>query len=70
MINYSIIPPEERLEEEEPEDTREIEVDGVKLEVKLTSDQTGEIIRVISTNPQDYLTYQPGSEIEFGPQVN
>ncbi len=40
------------------------------MEVKLTSDQTGEIIRVISTNPQDYLTYQPGSEIEFSPQVN
>ncbi len=48
---------------------QEIEVAGAKLMVEQTGIAQGRVIRLLSTNPQDYLTaqYQPGTEIRFRP---
>ncbi|GAB6098816.1 hypothetical protein JCM16358_06950 [Halanaerocella petrolearia] len=64
---YSIIPEEELLEEEEPKQRKEIEVDGVTMEVDLETPYSGKVVRVISSNPDDYMSYSPGAQVEFGP---
>jgi hypothetical protein len=68
-LNYSIIDEEELTAGVNSEmfTTREqINVNGVIMEVDLES---GELIRVISSNPASYLLYQPGLEISFQPQI-
>jgi hypothetical protein len=67
---YSIIPTEDLLEfEYSDKERKEIEIRGVKLEVELTSHHSGKIVKIISSNPQDYLYYQPGQEIDFGTKI-
>lgn len=45
----------------------EINCRGLIMEIDLNS---GELLRVISSNPGDYLIYQPGLKIDFVPQVH
>lgn len=48
---------------------QEIEVAGAKLMVEQTGIAQGRVVRLISTDPRDYLQaqYQPGTEIKFVP---
>jgi len=50
---------------------QEIEVGGVKLLVEQQTMDTCRIVRLISTNPRDYLNneLQPGTELKFVPQI-
>lgn len=68
-MHYSIFVDGLWLDEQLEEERMEIDYNGVKMEVKVNSLNSGEIIRVISSNPNDYLNdqYQPGTKIEFAP---
>lgn len=44
----------------------EFELENLVLEVDTVS---GELLRIISSNPGDYLLYQPGTKIDFIPQI-
>ena len=44
----------------------EFSLEGIIIEVDIDS---GELVRVISSNPGDYLLYQPGHKINFIPQL-
>jgi len=48
---------------------QEIEVAGAKLMVEQTGISQGRVVRLLSTDPRDYLLeqYQPGTEIRFMP---
>lgn len=49
---------------------QEIEVGGAKLLVEQQSMDKCRVVRLISTNPADYLRseFQPGTELKFVPQ--
>jgi len=70
-MHYSIFVDGLWLDEdnEEMEETMELDYDGVTMEIKVTDINAGEIVRVISSDPNDYLNaqYQPGTKIEFRP---
>ncbi|MCK8816457.1 YlzJ-like family protein [Natroniella sulfidigena] len=71
-MNYSVIAPEFLAEEEITEDQLlEVEIDGITLEVKMNSMESGEVVRIISSNPNDYLLsdYQPGNNIKLKPVI-
>ncbi|MGM0370132.1 MAG: YlzJ-like family protein [Bacillota bacterium] len=68
-MNYSIIAEDELtagVTEEMFTTRQQINVNGVIMEVDLES---GELIRIISSNPASYLLYQPGLQISFQPQI-
>ncbi|ADL13074.1 YlzJ-like family protein [Acetohalobium arabaticum] len=74
MVYYSIIPAGDIFAEEDEEaeeELVELEVDGVTMLINQTEVDKGEIVKVISSNPQDYLNadYQPGTMIKFEPQI-
>ncbi|MBM7623451.1 YlzJ-like family protein [Sporohalobacter salinus] len=73
MVNYSIFPIEEIFYEEEEEEGEllELEVDGMTMLIKQTEIDQGEIVKIISSNPQDYINvdYQPGTMVKFEPQI-
>ena len=66
---YSIIDDEFLIEDEETADLQEVEVNGLILEINFDSIESGEVTRIISSNPSDYLIpqYQPGTKVEFKP---
>ncbi|OCL27165.1 hypothetical protein U472_06725 [Orenia metallireducens] len=70
-MHYSIFVDGLWLDEDSEEiaETVELDYNGVTMEVKVTDINAGEIVRVISSNPNDYLIsqYQPGTKIEFRP---
>ncbi|PRX33590.1 YlzJ-like protein [Orenia metallireducens] len=70
-MHYSIFVDGLWLDEdtEEMAETMELDYNGVTMEIKVTDINAGEIVRVISSNPNDYLNtqYQPGTKIEFHP---
>lgn len=72
MLYYSIVPGEMIFaeEEEEPE-LVELNVDGVTIVVRQIDSNQGEIVKLISSDPQNYmnLDYQPGNIVEFVPQI-
>ncbi|WP_035571277.1 YlzJ-like family protein [Halonatronum saccharophilum] len=70
---YSILADGLWLEEDyQDEETFEIENNGVTLELKSDSTNSCEVVRIISSNPQDYLNsdYQPGTKVEFKPFIS
>jgi len=74
MVLYTTMPLETVLEGFDQVQRRylELEVDGgVRLLVEQTGANEGRIVRLISTDPQDYLQecYQPGRSIKFIPQL-
>ncbi|SDB98068.1 MULTISPECIES: YlzJ-like family protein [unclassified Candidatus Frackibacter] len=79
MLYYSIIPGEVIFNEEDEEvvgtketDLIEVEVNGITMLVKQTEVDAGEIVKVISSNPKDYLNlnYQPGNVVQFTPEFS
>ncbi len=73
-IIYTILPIELVLEgiDKEGPPYQEMEVGGVKLLVEQLSMGNCRVVRLISTNPMDYLRseYQPGTELKFVPQFS
>lgn len=72
MIVYSVLPDEivfKDMEDYTPQYT-DIEVGGLRMQVEAISGHKARIVRLYSTNPQDYLnpSYAPGTEIDFHPQ--
>lgn len=74
MVMYTIVPLEIVFgdDEERPAKSRlTLDVGGVKLEVEQSASNEYEIIRLISSNPSDYLNekYQPGRKIAMYPLI-
>lgn len=73
MILYTILPDEAVLEGEEAEQfekQRFIELDGRQLLIEPSGESEWKIVRLISSDPQDYLNerYQPGTIVPMKPQ--
>jgi len=71
-IIYTPMPIEMILEgiEKEGPQYQEVEVKGAKLLVEQLNMETCRVVRLISTNPADFLKneFQPGTELKFIPQ--
>lgn len=68
MILYTPLPLEQVLEGMDKKyNYKEIDVEGVKLLIEPIDIDQGKIVRVISSNPQDFLkpNLSPGSIIKF-----
>jgi hypothetical protein len=62
MIIHTIVP-EYLIFQEQPEllnNQKVLNLNGVEMEVDIRNDGTLQLIRLLSTNPQDYLKYSPG----------
>ncbi|MGE5578837.1 MAG: YlzJ-like family protein [Bacillota bacterium] len=70
MVLYSIYPPEVVLGQVENPEPRffTVELDGRTLVLEM-KDGRAQIVRLLSTNPRDYLDsrWQPGQALGFGP---
>ncbi|AGB40705.1 hypothetical protein Halha_0732 [Halobacteroides halobius DSM 5150] len=64
---YSIISEDNIVEEDEMKQKKEVEINGVTMEVDLDNPYSGKVTRIISSNPQDYLNNQLGTKVKFGP---
>lgn len=72
MIHYTILPIEsvmEGMEEVEKSTTFEVVMNGVTMQVRAVNPHQAMIVRLLSSNPQDFLNpqYSPGRMIEFQP---
>ncbi|PKM89976.1 MAG: hypothetical protein CVU87_03580 [Firmicutes bacterium HGW-Firmicutes-12] len=69
MVIYTPIPPEIIWQDTNETDFKIIEekINGIAVNILVTSDSTARIERILSTDPQDYLKalYQPGLNIEY-----
>jgi hypothetical protein len=73
MILYSVIPTEvifEGMENFNPQ-YEEIQWNGLTMQIEHVNHNQAKIVKLISTNPQDYLNpnYAPGTVIAFNPTV-
>ncbi|PKM79905.1 MAG: hypothetical protein CVU89_16135 [Firmicutes bacterium HGW-Firmicutes-14] len=73
-IIYTPLPIEivlEGIDKQGPE-YQEIEVGGAKLLVEQQNMDSCRVVRLISTDPMDYLRdeFQPGTELKFIPRFN
>jgi hypothetical protein len=72
MSLYTPLPPELIWEGQENFCPRlqEIRIGHITLEVETAGPNQARIVRLISTDPADYLSgpYQPGAILEFGPK--
>lgn len=66
MVLYTIVPECSIFPEDESTYSQHqtISVNGVSMMVQQSTAES-EIIRVLSTDPQDYLKYQPGQKIRI-----
>ena len=64
MLIYTIVPIEEVLKglEDSRRELIDIEINGIPIQVERTSPTSGQIVRVFSSEPQDFLdpNLQPG----------
>lgn len=69
MILYTVVPLEDVLEgiESEPAPSQELVLNGLQMEVEPLDNFQAKVVRVISSNPADYLhpEYQPGSIVRL-----
>lgn len=70
MILYTVVPIEDVLEglEAEPAATAQVMRNGVLMEVEHCGDFEAKVVRIISSNPNDYLAshHQPGYVLRLG----
>ncbi len=73
-ILYTPLPIEQVLEgiDKDGRQYQEIDIGGVKLLVEQQSLESARVVRLISSNPMDYLNskFQPGTELKFVPQFS
>ncbi|MDT3698924.1 MAG: YlzJ-like family protein [Thermincola sp.] len=71
-IIYTPVPIEQILDgiEKDGPQYQELEVGGAKLLVEQLNMDKCRVVRLISTNPADYMKneFQPGTELKFVPQ--
>lgn len=69
MIIYTTVPPEQLWEghDKMPPAPVEMVIEGKQLLVQTDSHQQGSIVRLISTEPEDFLDprFQPGNKVIF-----
>lgn len=68
MLLYTPIPMEIVLEGLDKERTyREVQIDGITMIVERINDSESKIIKLISTNPSDFLNpaFQPGKILSY-----
>ncbi|NPV71298.1 MAG: hypothetical protein HPY55_11750 [Firmicutes bacterium] len=67
MILYTVMPIEEIMQQEERRRSFEIRVRGRTVLIEPVSPTEGRVVRVISTDPQDFLdsSLQPGSMVNL-----
>ncbi len=67
MILYTVMPVEEVMQQDEKRQIVEIRVRGRIIQVEPVSPTEGRVVRVISTNPQDFLDprVQPGNLVSL-----
>jgi hypothetical protein len=73
MILYSIIPTEEifqGMEDFNPQ-YEEIEMGGLSMQVERVSNNQAKLVRLYSTNPQDFLNplFSPGTLLTYNPTI-
>lgn len=73
MTMYSVIPEEEIFKGSGEENYRFVDMtlEGIPLQVQLMGDSHAKIVRLYSTNPNDYLNPRlaPGTVIRFTPAI-
>lgn len=63
---YSIMPEQEIWKELDKESkSREVIVNGCIVEVESVNGTNGVVKRIVSTDPQNFLKYQPGMSIDL-----
>lgn len=74
MIMYTIVPQELLFQAEQSVSNSHsaIQVNGVPMLVQQNGDQSCEIVRLLSSNPQHYLDsqYAPGQKISISYRLN
>mgnify|MGYP001346298833 FL=1 len=72
MLIYTIAPIEEVLKglEDTERELIEVEINGIPIQIEMTSPTSGQIVRVFSSDPQDFLdpNLQPGITVPLGPE--
>lgn len=73
MIIYTPWPMEEMMNSTAQQNPqyRELEMGGTKILVEQTASDRCRVVRIMSTNPQDYLKaeLQPGAELQVVPVI-
>lgn len=70
---YTIMPPEEIwAEEQEDVELKDVDFQGCMMQIEPVDTATGKVVRILSTDPQDYLNpaFQPGSIVAIPQQKN
>lgn len=74
MIHYTLLPLESVFDgwDQLKSAPREVVIHGVTMLVEPVNESEARIVRLISSDPQDFLnpTFQPGMTITFGPVEN
>ncbi len=65
---YTIVPHEEiwgELDQVDQQEYRDVTLNGCTMQIQPVDSATGKVIRLMSTNPADYLNpqFQPGSTV-------
>lgn len=75
MTLYTVMPHEviwsEEVQHHQPDQTRELQIGNLLLQVELLSDNKAKIVRLLSCELEHYLNplYAPGSTISFIPVI-
>jgi len=67
LILYTVMPMEEVMQQEERRNIMEVRLRGRTLQIEPVSPAMGRIVRLISTDPNDYLElrFAPGNMVSF-----
>ncbi|ENQ3106584.1 YlzJ-like protein [Bacillus sp. 491mf] len=67
MILYTIMPEQLVYPIDHAEFAKQkiIHVDGIDMVVEMGNENNYSVIRVLSTNPEHFLQYEPGQKISF-----
>jgi len=69
MVLWTVMPMEIMLSQEYQPNYKEIEYAGTKMMVEKTANNECRVVRILSTDPQDYLRndIQPGAVLSYKP---
>lgn len=73
MILYTTIPVEQVLAGfEQKRDWYELDIDGVTAVIEAAGPDRGRIVRILSTDPNDFMNprFAPGTEVLFRPLID
>jgi len=72
MVIYTLVPEEMLVLSEKSPQIKEVQLGSATLILEETENGKAKILRLISSNIQDYLNpdYQPGTIIEYAPVIS